>query len=495
MSTQVPTYSLAAILKRVKQIVNQHTFQKFFWVKVQISKIKSDKNGNYYLNLIQTQDGTVIAKCEAYIWASHYLKIAHKLKDDTTQILKEGVEVLCYCAIDFSEVYGLRLQITDVDLSFSLGEIEKRKLQTLEFLKKNQLLNKNKTQKLPLVIQKIALIASITSAGFEDFIKQLQHNEFNFVYQISVFPCNVQGENAVLDITNAMSQVDITQFDCAVLIRGGGSKFDLEVFNDIKLAQSIANFQLPVLTGIGHETDLNIADLVAYQHFKTPTAVAAFILSKTQHFYIFINQKYQSIIDNYTSKIVQNKHKIQQLGSSIKANAMQLSQKESQKLHQTSNHILLVSQQKIHQQKIHLKTNTQKLSFYIQNPIQNQAAYLQKSTALLHAQVQRNLVLSDKKMTTNLHLIQHFVLAKINAEKQRIEQYAHIPEAYNPQNVLDLGYAIIRKDKKLVTPNTPLQIDDELEIELADKIYKVQIKNLSEIPKWKNIITKKQHQN
>ena len=493
--TQVTTYSLATVLKRVKQIIQAQTQNKFFWVRVQIAKIKNDRKGHYYLELIESIEGNIIAKCDATIWATQYAVIESKLKNDTPNILKDGSEVLCYATIEYSEIYGLRIQIIDIDLTYSLGEIEKRKQETLLYLQKNNLLHKNKQTYLPSVIQKIAIVGSLNTAGYADFTSQLNCNKFNFIFENKTFNCAVQGDKALSEIINTIKNIDCSLFDSIVIIRGGGSNFDLEIFNDLTLAQTIAQCNIPVITGIGHETDISVADIVAHKHLKTPTAVASFIIDRAHAYLINQENKYQSILETYKLKVKESNHKTSLIAEQIKNISTSLTQSKRGNIHQISNQISFLSKEIISDKKIGLNTKTDSISFLTKTKIKNNSVQLKEFATYINAYSKHQIHNNTAILNNIAHLFKHVVHTKINREKQRIEKLTHIPQAYNPQQILNLGYAIIRKNGKVITNKTNWINGDIIEIELADKNITFTITNTTEQKKWKDTPTKVLHQN
>lgn len=493
--THVSTYNLSVVLKRIKQIILTQTQNKQFWVKAQVSKINNDRRGNHYLELIESEDATVIAKCEAIIWANQYVTIESELKNETKNILKNGAEILCYASIEYSEVYGLRLQITAIDLNYSLGEIERRKQENILLLQKNGLINKNKQTQLPVVIQKIALIGSPNTAGYADFTKQLQANEYGFDFLINTYPCAVQGEKALAEIISQLRNILISNYDAIVIVRGGGSKFDLEIFNDLDLAQTIANIPIPVLTGIGHETDLSIADIVAHNHFKTPTALASYIIDRAHSYLLQIQNTFQQITQHCSKLIKENKHTLDILAEQIKSNSQNKIRAKQNHLQLVSNRVTFISQDSIANYRVKLNMQKDKIDFLSQAVIKNKRIDLKNHASLIETYTKQHLQQQKTNINNTANLVKHWATQKINNQKQRIEKLVHIPDAYNPQQILNLGYAIIRKNGKVIPNNYTLQNGDQIEIELANKIINVTITDTTEKTKWKDIHTKLQQQN
>jgi exodeoxyribonuclease VII large subunit len=261
-------------------------FPESFWIVAEISELKVNHSGHCYLELVEknSESETLKAKARATIWASSFRMIQPYFETTTRTKLTAGLKVLVKATVDFHELYGLSLNITDIEPGFTLGELARQKQEVIDRLIQEGVYNLNKELNLPRLPGKIAVISSGTAAGYGDFTDQLLHNPAGYKFYIRLFPAIMQGEEAESSIISAMEKVFRYEefFDTLVIIRGGGSQSDLSCFNGYWLAYHIAQFPLPVLTGIGHEQDESVADMVAHTRLKTPTAVAGFLLSKYQ---------------------------------------------------------------------------------------------------------------------------------------------------------------------------------------------------------------------
>ncbi|WP_114749359.1 exodeoxyribonuclease VII large subunit [Pleomorphovibrio marinus] len=259
-----------------------------YWVVAEIGEFRDSVRGHAYLDLVEKEEGQLLAKLRANIWSYTYQGIRRKFESVTGEQLKAGMNILCLVSVQFHEIYGLSLNIKDIDPSYTLGERARRRQEVIDRLKKEGLLELNRQFLLPLVPQRIAVISSVTAAGYGDFINQLDQNPYGFKISHKLYQASMQGKETPSSITKAISLVEkdmVTHgFDLLVIIRGGGAQTDMDSFDDYELAKSIAEAALPVVTGIGHERDESVADLVAHTQMKTPTAVAAFILTGFKDF-------------------------------------------------------------------------------------------------------------------------------------------------------------------------------------------------------------------
>ncbi|MGC9471698.1 MAG: exodeoxyribonuclease VII large subunit [Bacteroidales bacterium] len=258
------------------------------WVVAEISEIKIHSAGHCYLELVEKseEEEGPVARARGIIWAFVFRMLKPYFETTTGQVLREGLKVLIKATVEFHELYGLSLNITDIDPGYTMGDLALRKAETLRRLEQDGVINMNRELELPPVPQRIAVISSEQAAGLQDFLDQLHHNPRGYVFYTRIFPALMQGREAENTIINAFNRIFRYEdfFDVVILIRGGGSQADLACFNNYRLAYHIAQFPLPVITGIGHEKDESVADMVAHTALKTPTAVAEFLVAQVSAF-------------------------------------------------------------------------------------------------------------------------------------------------------------------------------------------------------------------
>lgn len=274
-------FSLFQLNRSIKKTLEAKTGNSKFWVKAEIAKVTHSRLGHVFFDLVEESKGIRKASIKGMLWHNTFEKVKEDLGESYQSVIKNGSEIIFQCKVRFSEVHGLSLEISTIDLSFMLGELERRKAETLAKVKEDGLQHKNSALKLPIVLHRIALIGSPGTSGFRDFAHHVLHNEWRFRFDIKVFPTSVQGKDAAVQICNALKKANDSNSDIIILIRGGGSPLDLDCFNDLQLAVKIGELTTPVLTGIGHETDFSIADFVAHRYFKTPTDVGDFVVDKS----------------------------------------------------------------------------------------------------------------------------------------------------------------------------------------------------------------------
>lgn len=274
-------------LKELQQVLKQGVeciFPGQLWVKAEINSIKARPGGHCYLELCQTDaSGLVVAKVSANIWANSWRIIAAYFEKSTGSPLQAGITVLVKVRVQYSEVYGLSLNITDIDPEMTLGQQEMLRRENIARLEKEGLMKLQKELPFPSLPYRVAVISAPDAAGYRDFMKHLENNEFGFRFHTVLFPALMQGLAAPASIIEALDSIygeleEGAGFNLVMLMRGGGSSLDLACFDDYDLAAHIAAFPIPVLTGLGHDQDYHIADMVAHMHVKTPTALADFLI-------------------------------------------------------------------------------------------------------------------------------------------------------------------------------------------------------------------------
>jgi len=289
-------YTLEALLTELKGVIKD-SFPDARWVTAEIAEVKENQKGHCYLQLVERKEEGIVAKLQANIWAYRYRELFQKFFTSTGEPLKVGMKVMLLVTVDFHEQYGLSLNIKDVEPSYTIGELALKRREIIERLKRGGLLDKNKALMLPIAPQRIAVISSKQAAGYGDFIDQLTNNVNGYRFKVRLFQSLMQGDGAEASILEALGAIlsSVSEFDLVVIIRGGGAALDLSCFDSYELAAAVAAFPLPVITGIGHEKDDTILDMVAHTRLKTPTAVAEFLISGLRAFEDRLLEIYQRL--------------------------------------------------------------------------------------------------------------------------------------------------------------------------------------------------------
>lgn len=488
-------FSLHAILNRVQQVFDELMLGKYFWVKVEVLKVNKDRRGHYYLELVEQAEDQVLAKCRATIWSRNVERCVIDGGDDLEKVVKEGAEILCYGEALFHPIYGFSLHVIHVDYAYSLGEIERKKQQTLTQLEQRGLLELNKRQSPPLVIQKIAVVASVGTSGYEDFIQHLEQNPHHFSFALTCYDTQVQGEGAVMSLVRQLEVISKENFDAVVIIRGGGSKFDLDVFNAIQVAEKIAQMPFAVFTGIGHETDRTVADYVAHTYFKTPSAVAAFILALAVAFDKRITQGAETLTD-YTARILeQHKTKLAQVEENVgRISKFRIGEGQSY-LDAQSTELAYVTKQRIQRSVSELRFVELTLETEANKLLKKNKNALMDRLTRLTLRAKQSLGLEEQKIVNTQEMIIARLRYKLTQSKVTLAQTEEILALYNLEHLLKKGFALVRHQGKVLRADTHLVKGDTLEVILYKKTYSITIDSIEEIEQWKNLLMNEQQMN
>lgn len=281
MSQQV--LSLFELNRFVKQALHNH-LPDTYWVQAELSDVRSNSSGHCYLEFVQKDTGGnhLIAKARGTIWSNIFKMLKPYFEQETGQQFASGIKVLVQVSVEFHELYGYSLTVLDIDPTYTLGDMARRRREIILRLEEEGVLTMNKELDMPLAPQRIAVISSATAAGYGDFCDQLRNNPYGLSFQTKLFPAVMQGERVEESIISALESVyqELDEWDVVVLIRGGGATSDLSGFDTYNLAANCAQFPLPIITGIGHERDETVLDIVAHTRVKTPTAAAEYLIGR-----------------------------------------------------------------------------------------------------------------------------------------------------------------------------------------------------------------------
>lgn len=263
----------------IKRTLDEIMFD-YFWVTAEISDFSV--RGHCYLEFIQKDisGNSLVAKARGTIWKSTYEKLSRKFQTETGQPLRSGMKVMVYTKVSFHELYGFALNIIDIDPTYTLGDLAKRRQEILNQLREEGILELQKELEIPVLCQRIAVISSASAAGYGDFCNQLQNNDSGLKFYTKLFPAIMQGDQVEPTIIEALDAIvkEEENWDVVVIIRGGGATADMSGFDTLALAENVVQFPLPIITGIGHERDDTVLDLISNIRVKTPTAAAEFLI-------------------------------------------------------------------------------------------------------------------------------------------------------------------------------------------------------------------------
>ena len=320
MSAGRKEFSLLELNARVRDAL-QEALPERYWVRAEISEARIHPSGHCYLELIEKEEptGRTVAKARATIWATTFRLLRPWFEQSTGQLFTSGIKILVLVSPVFHELYGYSLTIHDIDPTYTLGDAARRRAAILQQLRDEGVADMNKELVWPPLPQRFAIISSPSAAGYGDFMNQLQNNPYDYRVYTALFPASMQGEQTERSIIEALDRIASHEelFDGVVIIRGGGATSDLNSFDSYPLAANVAQFPLPVITGIGHERDDTVIDLVANTRVKTPTAAAEWIIARLHEADLHVAGLSLSISEAVRDRLQREKQTLQRTTSAL----------------------------------------------------------------------------------------------------------------------------------------------------------------------------------
>lgn len=439
--------SLQELQSGIKGAINS-SFPSYLWVHAELSEVNINRNGHCYVELVEKQNEEVVARIRGTIWAFTFRVLKPYFESSTGFEFTSGIKVSLKIVVEFHEVYGLSLNIKDIDPSYTIGDIELQRRKVINQLEDEGVLDMNSELELPLLIQNIAVISSSTAAGYGDWENQIKENKQGYHFNYELFEAKMQGADTGSSVIAALDQIyqKEQEFDLVVIIRGGGSKMDLAGFDDYHLAANIAQFPLPIITGIGHERDESIADIVAHIALKTPTAVADFLIEQMQSL--------ETQLDRISSEIVGAAQQILENYSHDIEMAVQ-------KLRQISKYNLQKNRDVLYRSTKQLLRETRNTSAFAEEKLNH---FLDK----VSYESKRILRRKSENIEFKKSQFKEQAYKTINVSINQISQIEKLSRAFDPMRVLDRGFAMIEQNNKIITSTQAIQKNKKLKIIMKD---------------------------
>ena len=350
MASQRIVHSLAEITGSLGRCIKQY-YGTHRWAKAEITKLNLFRNGNCYPELVQTENGKTIASCKGVIWSRIYNKINQKFIETVGSPLSDGMTVVFEFYILFDNRRGISLIITDIDIDSVIGESTRAKIDTINRLKSEGVfaLNKNLTE--PRLIQRIAVISVATGKGFADFSAVIKNNSYGYNYFVPLFSAAMVGDRAASEISAQLQNIASKKhlFDAVAIIRGGGGDVSLAFFNNYELAKVVAEFPLPIFTGIGHATNITAVEEVAHHSFSTPSELANFIINKTHQAALNLDTLVNALHQKMSAVVMQNRSRLNAVSRTIKIHIINILSNKRFKLRATTQHISTIITQRLNE--------------------------------------------------------------------------------------------------------------------------------------------------
>ena len=458
MSDQRQIFTLKQVALSIKKTIEDR-YHQMYWVKAEMHKLNLYPSGHCFPELLQKEDGKILAQMTASIWSHNYQRINKKFVEIVKEPLREDSTLLMQVKIVFHETYGLSLQILDIDPNYALGELQRERQETLLRLQKENLLNLNQSLPFPLLPKRIAIISADTSKGLSDFRKVVDTNHWNYTFFTVLFQAYLQGDIAVKSIQEQLRKIEKVKhhFDVVLIVRGGGGEVGLSCYNNFELCKSIATFPLPILTGIGHSTNLTVAEMVAYRNAITPTELGDFLIQSFHNFSVPVKDAIKTI-RTYSKNTLELENK--SLTSELKL----FKNATTQRLNETKNHLVNASTSVRTNAKFSLARekenvlNSQKL---IKKSAKDVFSIETSSIASLienvGKRIQFELKIKKGEVERAVEIFPKLIQNKLNSQKNSLQQLEQSVKLMDPIQVLKRGYSITLIDGKTIKENTEIK--------------------------------------
>ncbi len=469
-NVEVTYQTLSSYLIEIKEFIQE--VSDYQWIVAEIAKIGVDKNGHYWLELVEKKDDEIIAQCKAVIWRSQTETIRN-FQIKTGMHLQSGLKILFLGRATFHEKHGFSIYINQIDPSFTIGEMALKKKEIIDRLTREGLIDKNKLIEIPLVIQRIAIVSSATAAGYEDFLNILHQNEYGFKFYTYLFDSFVQGEGAVSSMIEALKNCAslFKNFDAVVIIRGGGSVVDLHSFNDYELAKTIAMMPLPVFTGIGHTRDETVADFVASKSFKTPSELAKFIINRAFEYYARIEDLRKRILNRVESILKIESGRIDSIKDRFISSTRNSILRVNNELNISINsfHAVILKRMNTHRESIHS----------LKHELHRKTNMRLRQEEILLNKAKHEINLRTSNFCNKIHFYFQSIISSlltktnnlIKIENIQIDRLREKLNLLSPENVLKRGYSITYLNGKVLKNAEDVKLGQQLHI----KLYKGKI--------------------
>jgi len=312
-------FSLLEVSKSIQKTLAER-YKSLYWIKAEMNKLNHyTHSGHCYPELVEKQDGKIVAEIRSTLWKADFTRINNNFLKIAQEPLREGITMLFQASISYDPMYGLSLRIVDIDPTFTLGELEKEKLDSIRKLKEEGIYEANKSVPFPMLPKRLAIVSVETSKGLSDFYKIINQNPWGYRLECTLFPALLQGDKSIPSIINQLAVIadKIAEFDVVAIIRGGGGEVGLSSYNNYLLARAIAIFPIPVLTGIGHSTNYTVSEMVAYKNAITPSELADFLIQKFHNFSVPIDKAAESIQQLISTRFKEERNTLAQMATHI----------------------------------------------------------------------------------------------------------------------------------------------------------------------------------
>ncbi|MBM3170278.1 MAG: exodeoxyribonuclease VII large subunit [Bacteroidetes bacterium] len=448
MPVSGPSYSLLELCENIKGVLRS-TYTQTYWVRAEINTLNLyPASGHCYPDLVEKQNGSIVAQMRANLWKGDYQRINSTFLNVLKEPLRDGIKVLMLVEIQFHPVYGLSLNIQDMDPAFSLGDLEQEKQRCIQTLKEEGLLSRNRALPKPWLPQRIALISDASSKGYGDFTKVLAeaNKQWGYAFYFHLFPAVLQGERAVVTIQEQLQKIQKvkTHFDVVALVRGGGGEVGMACYNNLELNRALTTFSLPVLTGIGHASNLTVAEQIAWHNAITPTKLAEWLVQQFHNLSVPLQKCEEALTKSGLEVVADARQDLQHALRLLVATA-----RSRQISHRAE------WQQTVQQ----LSSSSRYLTKHHHNLLEQNRQQITQGMAVRSRSETLSLDQSFRQLLTGFK-------QTLGNQRQRLDFLNTQVQNLSPEQVLKRGFSIVTQGGKPLNNTKDIQLNRELKIQL-----------------------------
>lgn len=458
-------FTLKQVAESIRKTIAER-YSRTYWVTAEMHKLNATRKGHCYPELVQKEHDSIVVEMRGTIWKQQFERIQKKFHEVVKEPLRDGMELLFHVKITYHPLYNIGLEIIDIDPNYTLGALQKERQQTLERLNREGILNANQQLEMTLLPKRLAVISQADSKGYSDFVTLLNGHPKRYHFNTFLFEATLQGDAAISSIQNQLKRIGQVKqhFDAVVIIRGGGGEIGMHCYNNYELAKAIATFPLPVLTGIGHSTNLTVCEMIAFRNGITPSDMAYFLLS--------IFEELDAPLDEFLVKLPQQIRRVfQDINNQFTQLTRSFRQEVQTVLSGEKNHFFNTVKDFEFQVKHQMVHSNQKLS-ELRNQIRSSSGYLFET----HKSKQQNLIQllqihsktvlnsSTQKITAGEEMLPRAFYRNIQQESAKLQQAELHLKLLDPITVLQRGYAIVTNENGVLSAKNQAQSGEKLKI-------------------------------
>lgn len=464
MSEEKQIFTLKQVALSIQKVISER-YSRLYWVQAEMHKLNYTNKGHCYPELVQKEDGKIVAEMRGTIWKAQFDKISKSFSEVVKEPLKDGMSLLFLVKISFHPLYGMGLEVVDIDPTFALGELQKEREETLKRLTKEGFLNANQRLHFPLLPQRIAVISVESSKGLSDFYSVVQNNQWNYAFFFMLFTAQLNGDLAIDSIQNQLRKIEKVKhhFDAVAIIRGGGGEIGLSCYNNYELSKAIATFPLPVLTGIGHSTNITVSEMVAFRNAITPTELGEFLIQCFHNFSVPVKDAQKSLKLEVNQFMQDQKIELANELRIFKNVSIQRLFQTNQILNSTTKDLSLHSRFRFNNERKVLDSSADQLKSHVRSKknFENQRINQLKLDLLKHVKLHIN-VHQNQVRDTQTFMVQQLPKFFIKTEQAILNLEKNV-KLMDPTLLLKRGYSLSLFRGKIINSKNPVKSGDIIE--------------------------------